>query len=188
MFLIDNQKKRGNFMYIFILILFVLLSFFSVEKASPNKAIVISGIRRKPRILIGKSGIKMPFFERKDVLTLEPITIDLKMNNYYPTEDSIKIKINAVVKTQVCTHAEALQLAIKNLLNKTEEDIHAEIEGIINDILRKTIATHKLQTICDNVDSFCKNFQTNLENEISKYGLTVMSCYIKDIRDIDGRL
>ena len=59
MFLIDNQKKRGNFMYIFILILFVLLSFFSVEKASPNKAIVISGIRRKPRILIGKSGIKI---------------------------------------------------------------------------------------------------------------------------------
>ena len=130
-------------MYIFILILFVLLSFFSVEKASPNKAIVISGIRRKPRILIGKSGIKMPFFERKDVLTLEPITIDLKMNNYYPTEDSIKIKINAVVKTQVCTHAEALQLAIKNLLNKTEEDIHAEIEGIINDILRKTYDTFR---------------------------------------------
>ena len=170
-------------------ILFVLFLFLSVEKAPPNKAIVISGIQRKPRVLIGKSGIRIPFFERKDILTLEPITIDAKMNNYCPTEDSIEIKINAVVKTQVYTyHVEALQLAMKNLLNKTEEDIHAEIEGITNDILRKTIVTHKFETIRNNIDSFCKDFQTNLENEISKYGLTVMSCYIKDIRDIDGRL
>ena len=170
-------------------ILFIIFLFFSVEKAPPNKAIIISGIKRKPRILIGKSGISIPFFERKDVLTLEPITIDVKMNNYCPTEDSIEIKINAVVKAQVSTdNVEALRLAMKNLLNKTEDDIHAEIEGIINDILRKTIVTHKFETIHNNVDSFCKDFQTNLENEISKYGLKVMSCYIKDIRDIDGRL
>ena len=39
-------------------------------KAPPDKAYIISGIRKTPRILIGRAGIKMPFFERGDILYL----------------------------------------------------------------------------------------------------------------------
>ena len=31
-------------------------------KASPDKAYIISGIRKEPKVLIGKAGIKIPFF------------------------------------------------------------------------------------------------------------------------------
>lgn len=39
-------------------------------KAPPDVAYVISGIRKKPRILVGQAGIRVPFFERVDKLAL----------------------------------------------------------------------------------------------------------------------
>ena len=34
-------------------------------KAPPDKAFIISGLRKKPKVLIGRAGIKIPFLERK---------------------------------------------------------------------------------------------------------------------------
>ena len=34
-------------------------------KASPDKAYIISGLRKDPKVLIGKAGLKIPFFEKK---------------------------------------------------------------------------------------------------------------------------
>lgn len=34
-------------------------------KASPDKAYIISGLRKKPKTLIGKAGIKIPFLKRR---------------------------------------------------------------------------------------------------------------------------
>ena len=49
-------------------------------KASPNKAYIISGIKREPKVLIGRAGIKIPFLEKKDELILKQISIDIKTN------------------------------------------------------------------------------------------------------------
>ena len=40
-------------------------------KASPDKAYIISGLRKEPKVLIGKAGIKIPFLEKKDELSLQ---------------------------------------------------------------------------------------------------------------------
>ena len=37
-------------------------------KASPDTAYIISGLRKQPKYLIGKAGIKIPFLEKKDEL------------------------------------------------------------------------------------------------------------------------
>lgn len=34
-------------------------------KASPNKAFIISGIKREPKGLIGRAGIKIPFWRKR---------------------------------------------------------------------------------------------------------------------------
>ena len=44
-------------------------------KAPPDTAIIISGLRKKPKVLIGKAGIKIPLFERTDKLQLKQVTI-----------------------------------------------------------------------------------------------------------------
>ena len=52
-----------------LIIAIVMLMVASYVKAPPDTAYIISGFR-KPRILIGKAGFRIPFLERLDKLSL----------------------------------------------------------------------------------------------------------------------
>ena len=89
-------------------------------KAPPDKAFIISGIKKQPKILIGRAGIKLPFLERKDTLVLKQISIDIKTNGYVPTLDFIGVDIDAVAKVRLKTDPEGIKIAMKNFLNMSE--------------------------------------------------------------------
>ena len=111
-----------------LLVLFALLIIISsYVKAPPDKAYIISGLRRNPKILIGRAGLKLPFFERKDELLIKQISIDIKTGDYVPTLDFIGVNIDAVAKVKIRTDEEGLQLAMKNFLNMREEEIMAAL-------------------------------------------------------------
>ena len=90
-------------------------------KAPPDKAYIISGIRKVPRILIGRAGVKIPFFERVDTLYLGQMTVDIKTEQSVPTNDFINVNVDAVAKVRIGTSQEAIQLAAKNFLNKNPQ-------------------------------------------------------------------
>lgn len=48
-----------------VAIVLILLFILGYVKASPDTAYIISGLRKKPKILIGKAGIKIPFLENQ---------------------------------------------------------------------------------------------------------------------------
>lgn len=83
-------------------------------KASPNTAYIISGLRKEPKVLIGKAGIKVPFFEKKDHLELKLIPIDIKTSSAVPTADYININIDGAVNVKVSSEKEKLKLAAEN--------------------------------------------------------------------------
>ena len=69
-----------------VAVLFIVLVFVTgYVKASPDTAYIISGLRKTPKVLIGKAGVKIPFFEKKDELSLQLIPIDVKTSNAVPT-------------------------------------------------------------------------------------------------------
>ena len=73
-----------------VAVLFIVLVFVTgYVKASPDTAYIISGLRKTPRVLIGRAGIKIPFFEQLDKLYLGQITVDIKTDEYIPTNDFI---------------------------------------------------------------------------------------------------
>lgn len=46
-----------------VAVLFIVLVFVTgYVKASPDTAYIISGLRKTPKVLIGKAGVKIPFF------------------------------------------------------------------------------------------------------------------------------
>ena len=53
-------------------ILVILIFLMGYVKAPPDVAYIISGLRKHPKVLIGKAGIKLPFFERLDKLSDGP--------------------------------------------------------------------------------------------------------------------
>lgn len=90
-------------------------------KAPADKAFIISGLHKKPKVLVGRAGIKIPFLERKDVLLLKQVSIDIKTNGYVPTLDFIGVDIDAVAKVRIMDTPAGLELAAKNFLNMGEK-------------------------------------------------------------------
>ena len=72
-----------------VIILAILAS--GYVKAPPDTAFIISGFKKGQRILIGKAGIKLPFFERLDKLSLKLVAIDVKTSDAVPTADYLSL-------------------------------------------------------------------------------------------------
>ena len=59
-----------------VAVLFIVLVFVTgYVKASPDTAYIISGLRKTPKVLIGKAGVKIPFFEKKEHFSSLPATM-----------------------------------------------------------------------------------------------------------------
>ena len=78
---------------IVIIALLILILTQGYVKAPPDHAYIISGIRKEPRVLIGRAGLKIPFFEQLDKLYLGQITVDIKTDEYIPTNDFINVMV-----------------------------------------------------------------------------------------------
>ena len=78
-------------------LLFICVFTMSYIKAAPDEAIIVSGLRKEPRVSIGRAGFRIPFFERADHLSLQLIQIDVKTGSPVPTKDYINVSVDAVV-------------------------------------------------------------------------------------------
>ena len=83
-----------------VVIALVALMVASYVKAPPDTAFIISGYR-KPRILIGKAGFRIPFLERLDKLSLKMFSVDVKTADFVPNAEYINIKVDATVKIRI---------------------------------------------------------------------------------------
>ena len=90
-------------------ILGILIFLMGYVKAPPDVAYIISGLRKHPKVLIGKAGSKIPFLERVDKLIVRQISIDIKSEGYIPTQDFIGVDVDAVAKVRVMTDPEGIQ-------------------------------------------------------------------------------
>ncbi len=98
-----------------IAVLVVLLLAAGYCKAPPDKAYIISGLRK--RVLIGRAGFRIPFFERLDRVTLELIQVDVKTKQKVPNKDFINVNVDAVVNIKSSIEPENLALSATHFLN-----------------------------------------------------------------------
>lgn len=80
-----------------VLLIIIIISGYC--KAPPDEAYIISGLRKK--VLIGKAGIKIPFLERLDKLSLKLISVDVKTATSVPTADYINVRVDSVVNVKI---------------------------------------------------------------------------------------
>ena len=76
--MLQNSVFAALIPVIAIIAVLILVMAAGYVKAPPDKAFIISGLRKHPRILIGRAGVKVPFFERVDMLYLGQMTVDIK--------------------------------------------------------------------------------------------------------------
>ena len=167
-----------------VIVLGILLS--SYVKAPPDMAYIISGMRKTPRILVGRAGVKLPVFERLDRIYLGQISVDIKTDTFIPTNDFINVKVDAVAKIRVNNGQEGLLLAMKNFLNKQPEEIAAELQDSLQGNMREIIGTLSLKAINTDRDSFSDQVMEKASKDMEKLGIEILSCNIQNVVDENG--
>ena len=164
-------------------ILVILIFLMGYVKAPPDVAYIISGLRKHPKVLIGKAGIKIPFLERVDKLIVRQISIDIKSEGYIPTQDFIGVDVDAVAKVRVMTDPEGIQLAMKNFLNMTEDDFNRAIVDSLQGNMREIIGTITLKEICNDRKKFGDEVQSKAQIDMNALGIQIISCNIQRVTD-----
>ncbi|MBR5421353.1 MAG: flotillin family protein, partial [Lachnospiraceae bacterium] len=167
-----------------ILLLIILMS--GYVKAPPDMAYIISGIKKKPKVLIGRAGIKVPFFERKDTLLLKQISIDIKTGGFVPTKDFIGVDIDAVAKVKVDTSEDGILKAQRNFLNLREQDFIVALTDSLQGNLREIIGTIELRELNTDRKKFGDEVQEKAQVDMNSLGIQIISCNIQRIEDEQG--
>lgn len=169
-----------------VLVAVVVILMSGYVKASPDVAVIISGLNKTPRVLIGRAGIKVPFFEKVDHLHLGQISVDIKTDSYIPTNDFINVKVDAIAKVRIDTSAEGMLKAERNFLNKEPNDIALELQDSLQGNMREIIGTLDLKTINTDRDSFSDQVMAKASKDMEKLGIEILSCNIQNVTDENG--
>ena len=152
-------------------------------KAPPDVAYVISGIRKKPRILVGQAGIRIPFFERVDKLALGAIQIDVKTKTAVPTAEYINVKVDSTVSVRVGKESEMIALAAQNFLNVNRETIAAKINDLLEGNIREIVGQMKLTEMVSDRKAFSDKVQNNVVPDLARFGLELVSFNVQNFSD-----
>ena len=167
-----------------ILVIAILAS--GYLKAPPDTAYVISGIRKKPRILVGQAGIRIPFFERVDKLALGAIQIDVKTKTAVPTAEYINVKVDSTVSVRVGKEPEMIALAAQNFLNVNRDTIASKINDLLEGNIREIVGAMKLTEMVSDRKSFSDKVQNNVVPDLARFGLELVSFNVQNFFDENG--
>ena len=168
------------------LILVIILLVNGYVKAPPDMAFIISGSGRKPRILIGRAGLKIPFFERLDKLSLGAIQIDVKTASAVPTAEYINVRVDSTVSVRVGQSEDMIALAAQNFLNVNRDDISRKVNDLLEGNIREIIGQMKLTDMVSDRKLFSEKVQENAVPDLKRYGLELITFNVQNFVDDNG--
>lgn len=164
-----------------ILVVGILLT--GYVKAPPNMVYIISGLKRKPKYISGKSTIKIPFLQRVDKLSLAMLSVDVKTSKTIPTADYINIMVDSVAVVKVPNDEESIKKAAENFLNRGSDYINEMIVSVLEGNLREIIGGMPLVNIMNDRKAFAQMVQENAITDMARMGLEIVSFNIQNIDD-----
>lgn len=169
-----------------IVVFFLILVFSGYLKAPPDMAYLISGVRKKPRVLIGRAGVRIPFFERVDKLPLGAIQIDVKTRTAVPTAEYINVKVDSTVAVRVGRDPEMIAVASQNFLNVNRDTVAAKINDLLEGNVREIVGQMKLTEMVSDRKAFSDKVQANVVPDLARFGLELVSFNVQNFSDENG--
>ena len=152
-------------------------------KAPPDMAYIISGWHKKPRILIGKAGIKIPFLERLDKLYLGAIQIDVKTGSAVPTAEYINVRVDSTVSVRIGQTDNMINLAAQNFLNVDRNTIAEKVNDLLEGNIREIVGQMKLTEMVSDRKAFSEKVQENAVPDLARFGLELVSFNVQNFTD-----
>ena len=175
------------YLIIGIIVVFVII-FISMGylKASPDQAYIISGLNKKPRVLIGKAGFRIPFLEKVDKLALGAIQIDVKTQSSVPTIEYINVRVDSNVNVKIGTSPEMIQLAAQHFLNAKKDVIKDKVRDMLEGNVREIVGASKLTEMVSDRKAFSEKVQENAVPDLKRFGLELVSFNVQNFIDDNG--
>ena len=171
-----------------VVVLLLLLLFFSgYLKAPPDTAYIISGLGRK-RILIGRAGWRVPFFERVDKLSLRIMQVDVKTSEAVPTNEFINVTVDGVANVKISSDPELLKLAAEALLGKRPEELIGLVTQVLEGNMREIVGSVGLKEMVQDRQGVARKITENVVPDMRKLGLEVVNFNIQNFKDAAGTI
>lgn len=177
-------------------VLLIALIASAYMKAAPDEAIIISGWRKEPKVLIGHAGFRIPFIERADTISLKLMTITLNKTDPIPTKDYIKVTVDAVVTAKVSDTPDGIKAAAQNFLNmqttgtpngmnssKRVNGISDMIDNILDGSLREIIGQINLEDLVRSRDDVTDKVTKSATKDLNKLGIILETFNIQKFED-----
>ncbi len=184
MFSIFDVIPVGVIIGVLAVLLLLIIILTGYLKAPPDTAYIVSGLRRK--VVIGKSCIKIPLFERLDKLSLKLIPIDVKTSSAVPTADYININVDAAVNVKISDSPEKLKLAAQNFLNQPTEYIGRIAREVLEGNMREIVGRMELKEMVSDRQKFAELVKENAAPDLAAMGLDIISFNVQNFTDGNG--
>ena len=168
---------------IVVFLIIFILSVMGYVKAATDEVVIISGLRKEPKIITGRSSVKWPFLQRIDRLSLKMLSVDVKTTKTIPTLDYINIMVDSVATVKISLNGDMIHHAAENFLNKDSKYINDMVVNVLEGNLREIIGSMKLVDIMNDRKTFATKVQENAAVDMAKMGLEIVSFNIQNIDD-----
>ena len=157
-------------------------------KAPPDVAYIVSGLRKEPKIVVGKATFVLPFFERIDRLVLRLMQVDIKTASAVPTKEYINIFVDGVANIKIKSDEMGIKKAAEAFLGRSQGEIASIAQQVIEGNLREIVGQLELKELIQNRDKFAVKVQESVAEDMGKMGLEVVNLTIQNFTDKTGTI
>ncbi len=188
---------------VFFLIVFsALIAIISrnIIKVPPSTVAIFSGRKRQLidpdtgqkvtvgyRIIKGGSGVRIPILERVDYLSLNVITIPLKISSAY-TKEGVPVSVDAVANVKIGSDDIAVGNAIERFLGMPPEQIKNVIFQTMEGHLRSILGTLTVEEINTDRQAFAQRMTAESAQDLERMGIDIDVLTVQQISDPNGYL
>ena len=172
-----------------IAVVVLLVVFFAAGyiKAPPDTAYIITGPTKR-RILIGRAGFRIPFFERLDKLSLRVMQVDVKTSEAVPTNEFINVTVDGVANIKISSDPALLARAAETLLNMGQQELIALVTQVLEGNMREIVGSVGLKEMVQDRQGVAKKITENVVPDMEKLGIEVVNFNIQNFKDGAGTI
>lgn len=170
---------------VFIVIILLMLW----KKAPQDKAIVVTGLKR--RVISGSGGIVIPYLEQISRISLENIKVEVKTHESLDS-NGVPIDTDGVAIIKVNSDPKSVLLAVEQFNTGREKETINVIKETVQDVLegklREIVSKMTIEEIYKDREMFANEVENVAKTDLEKMGLDIKTFTIRDIDDTKGYL
>ena len=175
---------------VLLVILFILvITFISrYKKCPPDQIMVVygkTGKQRASRCIHGGAAFIWPVIQEYGFVSLRPMQLDVNLQNAL-CRQNIRINVPSVFTVGISTDEALMGNAATRVRGLRLESIADLAKDISLGQLRLVIASMTIEQINADRESFLRNVEENVADELNKIGLHLLNVNITDITDESG--